>query len=209
MNFNTGSYGSLNQNYVKRIHETINKSLQEYPRTLLLRVDLRLPEMHSMNYNTDSTLITRFIVSLKSQIEADLLKKQNAGKRVHPCRLRHIWTREFNHEGRKHYHVVLLFNKDTYAYPGNYTPTDGEYSQSLALMIMKAWVRALNLSSAMNYQQYYALVEFPVNCYYHLNVNSDNYNTQSNAVVVRVNYLAKEYSKDSSDGQRNFGCSQY
>lgn len=209
MNINTNSYGPLNQHHLKRIHETINKSLQEYPRTMLLRVDLRLPETNTLVYNTDSALITRFIVSLKSQVEADLLKKQNAGKRVHPCRVRHIWAREFNHEGRKHYHVALLFNKDTYAYPGNYIPTDGEYSQSLALMIMEAWVRALNIRSAMNYRQHYALVEFPANCYYHLNVNSDNFNTQFNAVVDRVNYMAKEYSKDSSDGQRNFGCSQY
>lgn len=209
MSINTNSYGTLNQNYMKRIQNTINKALNEYPRVMVLRVDLRLPEINTGLYNTDSGLITRFIVSLKAQIEADLLKKQNSGKRVHPCHVRHIWAREFNEYGKKHYHVALFFNRESYAFPGSYTSTNGEYTHNLALMIMEAWMRALGLNTIVNYQQYYPLAEFPVNCYYHLSKNSDDFSTQFSAITDRVNYLAKEYSKDNSDGQRNFGCSQY
>ncbi|WP_149330703.1 MULTISPECIES: inovirus Gp2 family protein [Citrobacter] len=209
MNINTDSYGTLNQNYVKRIQDTITKALSEYPRTMILRVDLRLPEIDAGSYNCDSGLVTRFIVSLKAQIEADLLKKKGAGKRVHPCRVRHIWAREFNQCGKKHYHVALLFNREAYAYPGSYNPTDGDYSHNLALMIMEAWVRVLGLNSELNYQQYYSLVEFPANGYYHLSKKGNDFTTQLSDVTNRVNYLAKEYSKDHSDGQRNFGCSQY
>jgi len=199
------NYGILNRNYVKRIQDTLNKSINEYSRTLVLRVDLRLPEFDTESYNSDSSLITRFIVSLKAQIEADLLKRQSAGKRIHPCRVRHIWAREFSRTGKKHYHVVLLLNREAYPYPGNYRPVNGTYSHNLALMIMEAWVRTLGL----NHQQYYSLVEFPVNGYYHLSKNHNDFTTRYAAVTERINYLAKEYSKDCSDGQRSFGCSQY
>lgn len=205
MSINTNSYGILNQDYVKRIQETLNKSLNEYSRTLVLRVDLRLPEFDTDPYNSDSSLITRFIVSLKAQIEADLLRRKNAGKRIHPCYIRHIWAREFSRTGKKHYHVALLLNREAYPYPGSYRSVNGEYSHNLALMIMEAWVRTLGL----NHSQYYSLVEFPANCYYHLSKNSPDFTTQYAAVTDRINYLAKKYSKNTSDGHRSFGCSQY
>lgn len=75
MIINTDSYGTLNPHYVKRIQDTIDKALNDYPRTMILRVDLRLPEMDNGLYNFDSGIVTRFTVSLKAQIEADLLKK--------------------------------------------------------------------------------------------------------------------------------------
>ncbi|MCT4737193.1 inovirus Gp2 family protein [Raoultella ornithinolytica] len=205
MSFNTHNHYPLNRNHVKRIQDTLNKSLNEYSRTFVLRVDLRLPESSADYYNTDSSLITRFIASLKAQIEFNLLKRQNAGKRIHPCGFRYIWAREFSRTGKKHYHVALLLNRENYAYPGNYRSVNGEYSHNLALMIMEAWVRALEL----NHSQYYSLVEFPENGYYHLSKNSADFTTQYAAVTTRINYLAKEFSKDYSDGQRNFGCSQY
>ncbi|HBM3061554.1 TPA: inovirus Gp2 family protein [Klebsiella oxytoca] len=209
MSINTNSYGTLNQNYVKRIQDTITKALNDYPRVMVLRVDLRLPEIETGSYKHDSGIVTRFVVSLKAQIEADLLKKCNAGKRVHSCHVRHIWAREFNEYGKKHYHVALLFNRETYAYPGSYTSTDGEYTHNLAMMIMEAWVRALGLNTVVNHQQYYPLVEFPASCYYHLSKNHNDYTAQLSSVTDRLNYLAKDYSKDNSDSQRNFGCSQY
>jgi hypothetical protein len=209
MIINTNSYGILNQNYVKRIQDTITKALNDYPRVMILRVDLRFPEIDTGSYKSDSGIVTRFVVSLKAQIEADLMKKCNAGKRVHPCRVRHIWAREFNEYGKKHYHVALLFNREAYAYPGSYTSTVGNYTHNLAMMIMEAWVRALGLHSVDNHTQYYALTEFPKNCYYHLSRNSENFTEQHSDITNRINYLAKEFSKDNFDGQRNFGCSQY
>lgn len=205
MSINTYSCYPLNQNHVKRIQETLNKSLDEYSRTLVLRVDLRLPDFNTDYYNSDSSLITRFIASLKAQVDANLLNRQNAGKRVHSRRIRYIWTREFSRCGKKHYHVVLLLNRENYAYPGNYRSVNGEYSHNLAFMIMEAWGRALGL----NHPQYYSLVEFPERGYYHLSKNSVDFTTQYAEVTTRINYLAKEYSKNYSDGQRNFGCSQY
>ncbi|SAE32998.1 Protein of uncharacterised function (DUF3296) [Enterobacter cloacae] len=209
MSINTASYGMLKSIYVKRIQNTLDKALQEYPRLFVLRVDLRLPDTETIDCNTDSAVITRFIASLKSQFIADLLKKHNEDKRAHPSRIRYIWAREFNQSGKKHYHVTLLLNREAYAYPGRYKAINGKYLHNLALMIMEAWVRALGLHTVENHTQYYALTEFPKNCYYHLSRNSDNFAEQHTDVMKRVNYLAKEYSKDNTDGQRNFGCSQF
>nr|WP_277421173.1 inovirus-type Gp2 protein [Serratia marcescens] len=59
MSINTYSYGKLNHNYVKRIQDTITKALNDYPRVMVLRVDLRLPEIETGSYNSDSGIVTR------------------------------------------------------------------------------------------------------------------------------------------------------
>lgn len=210
MAINHSNFGPLNSRYVVRIQDTLCKALSEYPRTLVLRIDLRLPDNNlTHEYSLDSTLITRFIVSLKAQIDADLLRKKNNGKRTFPCRVRYVWAREFGQRGKKHYHLALFLNKDAYAYLGNYIPTDKGYPHNLGVMIMEAWVRVLNLHDDDDYQKYYPLVHFPKPSYAHLNKTSTHFNNDSAEVINRVCYLAKEYSKDSSDKQRNFGCSQY
>ncbi|CAI0887319.1 inovirus Gp2 family protein [Serratia fonticola] len=209
MRINTNNYGPFNSQSIKRIKETLGKALQEYPRTLVLRVDLRLSDCDYSLYGDDSTLITRFIVSLKAQISADLERKHKAGKRTHHCRLRYIWAREFCEANKKHYHLVLLFNKDTYAYPGAYFKKEDGYKHNLSLMIMEAWARTLNKGLSDNSESFYPLVEFPCNGYYHLNVNSERFDSDFRTVIYRANYLAKIYSKDYTDGQRCFGCSQF
>ncbi|EMJ5422069.1 TPA: inovirus Gp2 family protein [Klebsiella oxytoca] len=203
MSFNISSYGHLNRNAVLRIEETLNRALQEYPRTLVLRVDLRLPDFNQY----DSTLMTRFIVSLKTQVNADLHRRKKSGSRVHPCHVRHIWAREKGVSGRKHYHVALFFNHDSYCGPGRYSPEGERYRHNLALMIMEAWVRALRLEHFNHYQQYYSLVEFTAKPYHALNIKSPYFETDYQEVKERLLYLAKEFSK-SSDGFRNFGYSQ-
>ena len=52
-----------NQHYIKRIHETLQRCLHEYPRTFVLRIDLRLPDENYAEYLEDSTLMTRFMES--------------------------------------------------------------------------------------------------------------------------------------------------
>lgn len=204
---NSHASGSINQQIYRRIEETLDKALKEHHRTLVLRVDLYLPDT---TFNTDSTLMTRFIASLNAQIDADIQKRSNTGARIHPCTLRYVWAREFHRDGRKHYHVALFLNKDTYAYPGTYHPDkNGEYTHNLSLIIMEAWVRTLKLNREKDYQKRYTLINFSDKCYYQLNKNQIGFIIGYPLVLDRLRYLAKEYSKDSSDGQRNFGCSQY
>lgn len=101
---------------------------------------------------------------------------------------------------KKHYHLVLLINKDTYAFPGAYFEKEGVYKHNLSLMIMEAWARTLNKEFSANSQVHYPLVEFPNNGYYHLNVNSKCFEADLRTVIDRANYLAKIYSKDYTRG---------
>lgn len=208
MTINTNAYGTLNKKHVARIKDTFDNAFEVYSRVLLLRVDLRMPDIDSSMYSDDASVITRFMSSLKSKIEADLTRKQKAGKRIYTCNLITVWCREFGKNDKKHYHVALWLNKDVYAYPGSYKSVDGKYNHNLAYMIMSAWVSALKIQDPINSSQhYFPLVHFPKNCYYHINKNSPNFYEELNKAIERVIYLAKDYSKDNSDGKRNFGCS--
>ncbi len=67
-----------------------------------------------MDTDLDSAVISRFFASLKAKIQAYQRHKRRANKRVRATTLRYFWCREFGKEkGRKHYHVILLLNKDT------------------------------------------------------------------------------------------------
>lgn len=66
-----------NQHYINRIHETLQSSLREYPRTFILNIILRFPDANYESYKADHTVITRFIESLKSQIKFTQKRKEN------------------------------------------------------------------------------------------------------------------------------------
>lgn len=219
MKVNTDAYGPLNERYVTRIKQTLDKCIEEHPRTMVIRFDLHFPSNKQKTYRKDSTLVTKFIASLKSQIESEYKRKKKLEVRVHKTSLRYLWVREFGSRPDDdlseddnqpvHYHVALMLNKDAYAYPGTFYKQEGTYVHNLSFMIMEAWVRALNLHREENYEKYYPLVHFPQNPYYHLNRNQPEFTDELQPVIDRLLYLAKIYSKDSSDGFRNFGCSQY
>lgn len=205
MNSYTANYGPLISHYVQRFKQTIDNALKEYPRVFALRVDLRLPDNEDQSDNEDSTLITRFITSMKAQIRADLYRKKQAGKRTYPCRVRYIWVREFNMEEKKHYHVLLLLNKDAYAYPGNYRQLGSDVNMGgFISMVNKAWLRTLKRSD----KKYHTLTYVPKNAFYHLNRKNGETHHEYLDLIGRVNYMAKERSKSNADGQRCFGCSQ-
>lgn len=218
MKVNTDAYGPLNERYVTRIKQTLDKCMKEHPRAMVLRFDLHFPSDKQKTYRKDSTLVTKFIASLKSQIESEYKRKKKSDIRVHKTSLRYLWVREFGlrhddylSEGDNqpvHYHVALMLNKDAYAYPGAFYKQEGTYVHNLSFMIMQAWVRALSLHREEGCEKYYPLVHFPLNPYYHLNRNQANFTDELQPVIDRLLYLAKIYSKDSSDGFRNFGCSQ-
>ncbi len=96
--------------------------LAQHRAVSLIRVDLRFPEYMPatiMDTDLDSAVISRFFASLKAKIQAYQRKKRRANKRVRATTLRYFWCREFGKEkGRKHYHVILLLNKDTWCSPG-------------------------------------------------------------------------------------------
>ena len=202
--------GELNQSHLSRIKETLEKALTEHPRTLAIRVDLRMPSVSACHLERDSPvfftnskdeLISRFFASLKAQLNHDQRKRIKAGVRVHKCTLRYIWARERSENHKEHYHVMLFLNKDTYRFIGSYK-NEGNV---LVNMVRKAWNSALGLDTDDRNH----LVHIPQNPFYQMNRNDlINHLQEYQEVYYRASYLAKIESKDRSDGRRCFGCSQ-
>ncbi|MCL8401416.1 inovirus Gp2 family protein, partial [Escherichia coli] len=135
----------------QRIRETVRHALNVHPRLTALRVDLRLPDVPAA---TDAAVISRFINALKARIDAYQKRKRREGKRVHPTTLHYAWAREFGElKGKKHYHLLLLVNRDTWCRAGDYRDPG-----SLAGMIKQAWCSALGVDTG----DHTTLVHFPV-----------------------------------------------
>ena len=197
------SHGPLNMDYMDRIEQTIDTALREHPRTMAVRVDLRLPDqvdndMPICFVNTDSGVISRFFDSLTAQIDADNVRKIKLSIRVYPCPLRYVWVKEHNQEHKVHYHVLLLLNKDAYSHVGQLPST----KPNLVNKIRKAWAGALRVDA----QLAASLVYIPDNPIYYLNLNAHNQTLDD--LMYRVSYLAKKETKQYGKGFRSFGCSR-
>ncbi|HED3891692.1 TPA: inovirus Gp2 family protein [Morganella morganii] len=195
MRFNMYSY---NAEYRRLFEGVIDSAVTEFPRTLALRIDLRYPPDYV--YDRSNREITRFIESLKARLCTDTDRKaQRWGRRL-SHRLRYIWVREFGGvRHRKHYHLVLLLNKDIYHTAGRFNGED-----SLAGMIQQAWCSALGLRT-----EYYAcLVHFPEKGAMYLCYHNPDYTAQRALLVMRLDYLAKDHTKDYHDGYRSVGTSR-
>ncbi|PBI81682.1 hypothetical protein A9993_19040 [Rahnella victoriana] len=202
MKYDISVYGELKKEYLRLIEKTIDRAQEEYTRVMAIRVDFRLPadKMKLEQAKTDSAVITRCMKSLSERIKADLKRRKKAGKRIYPCQLRYVWVREFNKKGKKHYHTLLLLNREVYFHPGDYLKSDG----TLASMISGAWMSALGLSCPKD--RY--LTQFPDNGYYYLDKNGKKHLETRDAVAFRTAYLAKVATKCNVDSERNFGSSQ-
>ena len=178
----------------QRIRETVLHALNVHPRLMALRVDLRLPDVLAA---TDAAVISRFINALKARIDTYQKRKHREGKRVHTTRLHYVWAREFGVlRGKKHYHLLLLVNRDTWCGAGDYRDPG-----SLAGMIKQAWCSALQVDT----ERYATLANFPIRPVVWLERGDD---ASLQDALDRAAYLAKEYTKVNGTGERNFGCSR-
>ncbi|EMV7925080.1 inovirus Gp2 family protein [Escherichia coli] len=133
-----------NAYWLSRFDSLLDSALAQHRAVSFIRVDLRFPEYMPatiMDPDPDSAVISRFFASLKAKIQAYQQHKRRASQRVHATSLRYFWCREFGEEeNRKHYHVILLLNKDTWC-----SLEDFSEPSSLAAMIQEAWCSALHL----------------------------------------------------------------
>ena len=157
------------------------------------------PDLPLCSQKSDEKAITRALDSLKSQLRAEHLRSGRAGRPALPA---YIWARERDTSEHSHYHLVLLFDREAYAYLGNYTESNAD---NMGTRIQKAWCSAIGL----DYPDYKYLPHFPKNhsawfCRHDvLTLRADYYD-----FLLRVAYLAKYNTKDLSDGYRNLGTSQ-
>ncbi|HEY3591006.1 MAG TPA: inovirus Gp2 family protein [Buttiauxella sp.] len=189
---------SLNVDYQQAFYNVICNATEEFPRTLALRVDLRFPGDY--RYGLSNKDVTRFIESLKAKLLVDCQRKNKHWGRNWNNRLRYVWVREVGERNRrKHYHVLLLLNKDFYHGAGSYNADDSLYA-----LIQQAWCSALGLESA----QYSALANMTENGCFYLNKNSPDYMKQVTVLLKRMEYLAKDHTKCYDDGYRSVGMSR-
>lgn len=189
---------TYNAKYQQAFSNVINDAVREFPRTLALRVDLRFPSYYQ--YGDSNKEITRFIESLKAKIDVASINKNHDWDRNWHNRLRYIWVREIgelNHH--KHYHALLLLNKDF-----NWNAGDFKSTTSLAGLIQQAWRSALGIELA----QYEGLVHFTKNGLHVLNINKEDYSQRLVSLLHCMDYLAKDHTKSYHDGYRSIGMSR-
>lgn len=193
--------------YLDNILMTLKDALEDYPRTSVLRFDLRLP---SFRQHAEDA-ITRFFRSLKAQIDADQSRKAKVGRRRFPCRVRYVWAAERDRSSLPHYHVAILLNKDAYHSLGRFPTSESlggdsvePFGSGMADRIVRAWARALRLDPASAV----GLVHFPDNAVYHINMNGSALFEQYTAAFTRLSYLAKARTKRYGEGRHSFRCSR-
>ena len=190
-------HGDLVEHYLSRINDVFDNAIAEYPRTCAIRVDLRLPK-NEKGYSTN--VISKFIDSIKAQVNADLIKKKRSGGRERNCSVRYVWVKERNSSLKDHYHLILLFNNDVYNCLGSFTASSG----NLSARIKKAWSSALGI----DYDSAARLAHFPDNCVYKINLNSPSFDEDLDKLFHRVSYFAKTETKRCGDRSKNFGASR-
>lgn len=191
-----------NQDYLNKIKQTIHKALMSHRRITAIRVDLRFPTYKDdeFPYQDDSGVITRFIESLKAQLKFDIPKKALQWNRKLSCKLHNVWVREFGEiNGKKHYHVILFFNKDVYHTVGNFKQESG----TVYSMVQKAWFSAMKLP----YRKSKPLAHFPDKCVAYFTDKDIDILNENEWVIRQSNYLSKNHTK-VIDGERSFGRSR-
>ncbi|MCC5888647.1 MAG: inovirus Gp2 family protein [Gammaproteobacteria bacterium] len=191
------------QEYLEVLYQTLIRANTEYRRLMALRVDLMPPHgvMARLTDEEQGKLMTRFLESLKAQIEADRHRARKASGKAASCTLRYVWCREFyegQHRRGPHFHCLFLFNKDAYFTPGRV----GQPGDNLVNRISKAWHRALGLT----WDPGTPLIHLPRNCCYIIKSREDRPGMAS--LFQRASYLCKADTKLYGDHRHAFGASR-
>ena len=191
------SAGPLIHEYLEGIHAALQTAWYRHPRLLVVRADLHFPV--ERRYMTKRVMI-EFWEKFQRCIAADMHKRRSQGVRVHSCRPGYAWVRERHQTLNYHFHVAIFVNYNTYRSVGRFERWEG----NLAARIRRAWALAIGLER----DGAKGLVHFPENALHILDARAANLAHQYSVVFYRLSYLAKVYSKEFGDGQRNFGASR-
>lgn len=205
MKYYQSKHGNHIENYRERTLNVIQLATQEHPRTLAIRVDLHDPAILDNGdtidclYDNSPNVIARFINSLKAKIDAYQQRQRANGVRVYPNTLRYAWVREYTQTGKRHYHMILLLNKDAFYHLGDHDldrPT-------LRTMITTAWCSAQGLYPDEGQH----LVHYANDGIFVLNETDVDLGYYPEGLLNVINYMSKENSKVFGTVSRNFGCS--
>lgn len=182
--------------YLERLYETTQLALSDHPRVFAVRFDLRFPDDY-LPPASGNAVISRFVDSLKERIRSARERAKRLNRSAHQTSVHWGWVREVGHEGRPHYHFVLLLNKDAYHTVGRFQSE----RENLYSRIQAAWASALRIS----FEEADGLVHIPANATF--NLSRDN-SEEMDRYFHRVSYLCKAATKDYGSRCRAFGCSR-
>jgi len=189
--------GPLIQEYLERLYQVIQDSLEEHPRTLALRIDLRFPTNRLPNETYSNSAINSFFASFKAKIKHNRRMATQASEHAHETSVRYGWAREFGEEGRPHYHLLILLNNDAFHRLGSFEMgRDNLYNR-----LVQAWASALGMTP----EAAQGLVQIPENPTYVLRRGDS---TGLADCFYRASYLCKATTKVYGDGSHSFGASR-
>lgn len=196
--------GGLYKHYLNRNLEVMEYAVRLYGKVFALRFDLRVP----LEYNYDDTnLVTRFISSLKAQLNAHYQRKLRQSKSyVHTTDLLYVWTREEGSYGKPHYHFCIFLNGNAHSFLGRIElGRDNMYNR-----IVNAWRSALGTHSTLDSAWAFdpCLVSIPPNCEYLLEREKPGFNRLYKDLYKRLSYLTKVESKSRGDGVNCYGTNR-
>ncbi|WP_236173234.1 inovirus Gp2 family protein [Pseudomonas pseudonitroreducens] len=192
--------GPFIEQYLSRLHSTIDHSLRHYSRVFAFRVDLRLPlSIELPDYVYTNEVISRFLESFKAKVEHDRQRARARHRYAHDSRVRYVWTREESRGERPHYHLLILLNGDAYFTVGRKISTE----QNIFHRLQEAWASALGLSV----EEVSGLVEIPRAAGYLVSRTAGDHGELA-GLFHRASYLCKAATKSYGDGQHGFGCSR-
>lgn len=184
--------------YLNRLHATIVRALNNYREVFAFRFDLQLPACYTSNSSAyENEVIDRFIESFKAKLKHNRQMAMKENPYAHDSIVRYIWTKEVGNQGRPHYHLAILLNKDAFCAIGAYAPgRDNMFNR-----IHEAWASALNLHVGADS----GLIHFPDNPYYFLRCDD---RASIEAFFFRASYLCKAATKAFGNGGHGFGASR-
>lgn len=190
--------GPLIFEYLERLYLTMNRALNQYREVFAFRFDLRLPANHIPNASAyENEIIDRFIESFKAKIKHNRKMAKRENPYAHTSVVRYVWAKEVGQEGRPHYHLAILLNKDAFCAVGAYLPgRDNMFNR-----LLEAWISALGLPVG----SVSGLVHIPDNAYYFL--RSEDHASWA-AFFYRASYLCKAATKTFGHGGHGFGSSR-
>lgn len=191
--------GPLVEQYLGTLHRVVYQALYAHRRLCAIRFDLRFPvEMFSASDATTNQVMSRFIESLKAKVRHNRACAKERDPSSPDTDLRYVWAREASQDGRVHYHVAILLNRDAFFTLGHFTSD----KPNMAKRIVEAWASALGLPAECSG----GLVHFPQNAVYRFDANSQD---DLAAFFYRVSYLCKADTKHFGHGHHGFGASRH
>lgn len=189
--------GPFVHEYLERLKTTIDLALDQYPRVLAFRADLRLPEHIELPaYAFNNEAISRFFASFKAKIRGNRAQALGRGG-LHDSEVRYVWSREVGSKGRPHYHLLILVNRDAFFTMGRL----GSDRPNMISRMEEAWASALDLTV----EQVIGLVHIPDNAQFRV----DRGNAEKlSRLFLRASYLCKVATKAYGDHHRSFDCSR-